>query len=247
MGHNSNTGPWGCISNGASVGIDGARGGWVCASLEGDDVRLHFAPSLGADMWGAQDTILIDMPIGFPGRGTRRCDLDAAAFLGSRRSTIFHVPCRAAVEAPSYAEACERNSLSQGKRVSIQLWNIVPKMRELDVLLAQSPGLHARLAEGHPEVAFAILSPEDAPLPSKRLPAGREARLNILTRYLGSRMQAALEEFERSFRSARAVGDAIDAAALACLVRTHRGSISFFGDGAVDESGAPMRIATVRA
>lgn len=244
MGHNHKTKGWGHISNGRAIGIDGARGGWVCAALENEQLKLEFVSSLSEISLESGDRALIDMPIGFPSSGPRMCDGDAARSLGSRRSTVFPVPCRAAVEAQSFREACERNAELQGKKLSLQLWNIVPKMIELDVFLRSLPAAHERIAEGHPEIAFATLSPSDVPLAPKRKPEGRETRIAILSRAAGQDIWKAVGDFYGAHRPQVAIDDVIDAVALAYFLTTYGGEIAFFGDGACDAYRAPMRIAT---
>lgn len=244
MGHNRNTKGWGHISNGRALGIDGARGGWVCATFKDGDLTLAFVSGLSEIALAPEDRVLIDMPIGFPPSGPRVCDSEAATFLGSRRSTIFPVPCRAAVEARSYEEACERNAQLQGKKFSLQLWNIVSKMRELDLFLRGLPNAHERIAEGHPEIAFACLSPSDVPLAPKRSPEGRAIRLEILSRAAGHSACKVMTNFCEAHKPRVAMDDALDAAALAIFLETSDEGIVFFGDGAHDEHGTPMRIGT---
>ena len=57
------------------AGVDGCRTGWVVASLDGCRVveRLD-------DSAGDFDVIGVDMPIGLPVTGPRRCDVDARKF-----------------------------------------------------------------------------------------------------------------------------------------------------------------------
>lgn len=247
MGHNRNTKGWGHISNGRALGIDGARGGWVCAAFRDKELTLAFVPSISDLAIASRDRVLVDMPIGFPQTGPRVCDREAATFLGPRRSTIFPVPCRAAVEARSYEEACERNAQLQGKKLSLQLWNIVPKMRELDLFLRGLPSAHDRVAEGHPEIAFACLSPADVPLAPKRSPEGHEVRLRILSRVVGEGSGEAVRSFYGEHKPHIAIDDVIDAVALACFLETYAGQVIFFGDGARDGYGAPLRIARAPA
>ena len=78
MGHNHKTKGWGHISNGRAIGIDGARGGWVCAALENEQLKLEFVSSLSEISLESGDRALIDMPIGFPSSGPRMCDGEAA-------------------------------------------------------------------------------------------------------------------------------------------------------------------------
>ncbi len=120
----------------------------------------------------------IDIPIGLPADGPRRCDLEARRLLGPRRSSIFPAPVRAALGAGTYAEACAVSREISGKGLSRQLYNILGKIREVDAL--QSPSLQERLFEACPELSFAVMS-GGVPMPHyKRTAEGRAERVAAL-------------------------------------------------------------------
>ena len=100
--------------------------------------------------------ILIDIPIGLKadGRAERRCDPEARKLLGPRRSSVFPAPCREAIYASSYQEACDINQRLTGKRLSVENWNIIPKIREMDCLLSDDASAKGRIREIHPELCF---------------------------------------------------------------------------------------------
>lgn len=81
--------------------------------------------------------VLIDIPIGLKagGTGERLSDLGARKILKARKSSIFPVPCREAVYAETYGQACEINEKLTGKKISKQAWNILPRIRDVDVFL----------------------------------------------------------------------------------------------------------------
>ena len=119
----------------------------------------------------------IDIPIGLPARDPRPVDLEARRRLGSRSSSVFPAPVRPVLAAETYAEACAISREVCGKAVSKQLFNILPKIREVDAL--QSPRLQNQLFEMHPEVSFAQLA--GAPMRfHKSTPEGRHERLQAL-------------------------------------------------------------------
>jgi predicted RNase H-like nuclease len=186
--------------------------------------------------------VLIDMPIGLPSSGMRRCDLLARERLGTRRSTLFPIPARPAIYAHSYGECCETNTLYQGCRVSKQAWNLTPKIRELDLFLRAEPTRHAQIAEGHPELAFKALSSASWPLPSKRSPTGQELRQALLSEALGISAAETAREFVSNHRGQADITDAYDALSLCALLVINRGNVLFVGDGSLDEYGAPLRI-----
>jgi predicted RNase H-like nuclease len=76
--------------------------------------------------------------------------------LGERQSSVFSVPSRAAVYARDYREACgiALTTSEPPRKVSKQLFNIAPKIREVDECLRAAPAVVARVFEVHPEVAF---------------------------------------------------------------------------------------------
>jgi predicted RNase H-like nuclease len=115
----------------------------------------------------------IDVPIGLPDRvsgGGRSADRAARALLGAGRSSVFPVPPRPAVYAASYdaAKALSRAGSAPPFAPSIQCWNILRYVREVDDLLRGRPDLAARLHEVHPEVAFFRLNGD------RRLSAGKK-------------------------------------------------------------------------
>lgn len=164
------------------LGIDGCGGGWavaqnralgpICLDVHGSLAEISVAYT------GARHCF-IDMPMGLPRRGPRACDALARRLLGSRASTVFPVPCREAVYAGDYVRACAVNERCQGRRLSRQLWNLVPKIIELD-RLAVARGDGPALYESHPELCFAALNGGTPLLSKKRDRSGRRERLALL-------------------------------------------------------------------
>lgn len=223
-------------------GIDGARGGWVVATIRNGEVRLQFHHTLSDLALPREDRTLIDMPIGLPSHGRRMCDQMAREILGTRRSTLFAIPCRQAIYAESYRECCEINSLHQGCRVSKQAWNITPKIRELDLFLRAEAARHNHVAEGHPELAFRAIAPASWPLPPKRTAEGRFFRESVLSEALGPPAAEAAREFISRHRGDADITDAYDALSLCALLAATQGNVQFVGDESLDEYGAPQRI-----
>jgi predicted RNase H-like nuclease len=145
------------------AGADGCVAGWIAAFVrpEGGEVRMRILPRFG-DLVAAPEqpaVIAVDMPIGLPertGTGGRAAENVVRPLLGARQSSVFSVPSRAAVYAADYRAAC-RIALATSdppRKVSKQLFNIAPKMREVDECLRTDAGLAARVFEVHPELAF---------------------------------------------------------------------------------------------
>jgi predicted RNase H-like nuclease len=60
--------------------------------------------------------ITIDIPIGLPDTGSRAADHAARVAVGPRWQSVFLTPIRAALEAPTYAEA------NEGVRDALVMW-----------------------------------------------------------------------------------------------------------------------------
>jgi len=117
---------------------------------------------------------------GSPERLERRCDKEARRLLGPRRSSVFRVPCRAAVYAESYDEALAQNEALTGTRIFKATWNIAGKMREVDELLASNGRARETLREIHPELCFWGLSGCQPRQYAKSRKKGYQERLELL-------------------------------------------------------------------
>lgn len=156
----------------AVLGVDGCPGGWVAALVGTAGVTWHDG-GLAELLALPAEVVAVDIPLGLPdGAARRACDLLAAHRLGGQRSSVFPAPPRAVLDAVDHADASLRSRAAGSVGVSLQTWNIVPKIREADRLC------DPRLIEVHPEVSFRELTGEV--LPRKRLVAGRAARLAAL-------------------------------------------------------------------
>jgi len=103
--------------------------------------------------------VAVDMPIGLPertGPGGRAAENAVRPLLGARQSSVFSVPSRAAIYAGDYREACRvaEDTSDPPRKVSKQLFNIAPKIREVDECLRARPDAASRVFEVHPELAF---------------------------------------------------------------------------------------------
>ncbi|SKA36851.1 Predicted nuclease (RNAse H fold) [Enhydrobacter aerosaccus] len=164
------------------AGADGCPTGWVvCRRDERGVLDIQVVKAL-ADICEGLSILAVDMPFGLldvPRRGGRDCEQAARKLLAGRASSVFPSPCRPALECGSYAEA---NAISKklGIGLTQQMFNILPKVREIDELLRQRPGLRTILHEAHPELAFARMN-GGKPLPSKkRKPEGYADRRRLL-------------------------------------------------------------------
>lgn len=156
------------------AGIDGCRGAWIVARWDGagrlDLIRVARVEAL-FDAPDAPAIACVDMPIGLPETGEiggRSAERAVRPLLGARQSSVFAVPARAAVmagmgpgdERERFAAACAAALAhsSPPRKVSIQCFNLFPKIAELDELLLRRVELRDRLIECHPEVSFRIMN-----------------------------------------------------------------------------------------
>jgi predicted RNase H-like nuclease len=219
----------------AVLGVDGWRGRWVGALLDGRRVTLLLLPDAAAVLAVPDaDVIGIDMPIGLAEDGPRACDVAARRQLGRSGSSVFPAPVRAVLACDDYTGACAVSREAAKKAISVQTWNLVPAIRDLDEALGQPPD--PRVAEVHPELAFRALDRRVAdPKASAR---GLAQRVRALEPVMG-----VLDAMASAPSGVPAV-DCLDACAAAwSAARVRAGTAECVGDGAVDARGRPMRIA----
>lgn len=233
----------GSTSSGLVAGVDGCRRGWavvISGPEPGSPVEVvllpRIAPLVARLTRGELDAVAVDMPIGLPERERRRCDVEARALLGRRASTVFPAPVRATLGSVDHAEACRRSRAVSGQGLSIQAFNLLPKIAELD--RSVPPTLSDRFVEAHPELAFQRLH-DGVGLSPKRTDEGRRQRLSLIAAVVGAEL-----DLPTAARSARVpLGDALDAAALVATARRiASGSATLLG-GQRDGTGRPMQVA----
>ncbi|AMN38920.1 DUF429 domain-containing protein [Rhodoplanes sp. Z2-YC6860] len=141
------------------AGADGCPKGWlvVFRSTTGDAPRAQLFKTFAEVVDTKPGKLAVDIPIGLPElsvRGGRKADREARKILGrERQSSVFPAPCRAALVASSFEEACsiELEHSHPPKKVSQQVFNILNKIREVDLFARKHPDL---IFECHPEVSF---------------------------------------------------------------------------------------------
>ncbi|MEB3236617.1 MAG: DUF429 domain-containing protein [Candidatus Sericytochromatia bacterium] len=204
--------PW------AVGGVDGCKSGWVLAGMGPDG-------SLGLELHSAIDTVLervsgvvaIDMPIGLPEAGPRACDLAARGLLGARRHSVFPAPLRSMLEARSHAEACALGRRTDGRGLSLQSWNLIPKIREVDEYASRVPA--GRLIEVHPELSFRGMQGGHPLFASKKTEEGRQQRAKLLR-------QAFADWLPQRAPAGSGVDDVLDAFAALWTALRHRDGLA---------------------
>jgi predicted RNase H-like nuclease len=140
----------------AIVGIDACKSGWIAITLRGATVsaiHLRRIDELDTAIPDAE-VVAIDIPIGPPTTGRRLADIEAKTSLGKRASTLFVVPVRAALEAPTHSEATRLSRELSGFGISQQAYALAPKILEVERWLSSAP---CPVWEVHPELSFAEL------------------------------------------------------------------------------------------
>ncbi len=236
-------------SPGTYIGIDGCRAGWFCVVLgKGDGWSCHLAPdacAVGA-LAARADSALIDIPVGLPDSGPdgRLCDREARKLLGrGRAASVFSAPVRGTLAADSYPAALELSRHATGRGLSVQTWNIVPKIREIDTLLCGNRALQGVLRECHPELCFWSLNDMRAMRDNKKGAQGQRQRQRVLERYF-PQCHALLEQAcARFLRREVARDDIIDA--MVCAVTSRYGYGRYRtvpSSPAKDGQGLPMEM-----
>lgn len=161
------------------VGLDGYRKGWVAVRVKGETRELCFYSSIAELLTTKFDFAAIDMPIGLPARGARACDLEARQRLRPHASRVFTGARRGLWEFASRAAAHTAMKTSGDSGVNCQLWNLCPKICELDAVM--TPFLQDKIREAHPELVFLRLN-GGRPLSRKKDAEGRAIRRRLLLR-----------------------------------------------------------------
>lgn len=231
-----------------AVGADGCRGGWLAARVESGRVRrLHVFPHFDGlwSAWGDADLVLVDIPIGLRDEGAERaCDLLARQALGHPRgASVYPTPVRTALDEPTFEAAAAANEAATGRRLSLQTWSLVPKIREVDALLRSVPEARARVRESHPEVCLWAYAGRPMTLP-KTTQDGYEERLEVVHGVLPAAPEIARRALEAFPRRAVRRDDILDVLLLATAAAGGAGRLRTFPDPPeTDAHGLPMAIA----
>jgi predicted RNase H-like nuclease len=142
------------------VGVDGCPDGWLAVAYtdSGFESAAFFADV--AELWAAHrdaERILIDVPIGLreASNQPRACDTAARKSLSPvRHHSVFPTPIRDATRERSYAAAKAVQEERTDGSLNRQTWGIVPKIREVDRFLRDTPAAQGIVRESHPEVCF---------------------------------------------------------------------------------------------
>jgi predicted RNase H-like nuclease len=222
----------------AVLGVDGWRGAWVGARLDGRSVTLLALPDVAAVLALPDvDVVAIDMPIGLSDDGVRHCDVAARARLQGLGAggSVFPTPVRAVLATDDYAEAraLSRAVTDPPRAPSAQAFQLVRAIRTLDDALGDPPD--DRVVEVHPELSFRALDP--GVRDRKGSARGTVQRLRALREVMD------VEDALAAAPPGVPIVDALDACAAAWSAqRLDDGVAESVGDDARDARGRPMRI-----
>ena len=221
----------------AVLGVDGWRGQWVGALLDGRSVELRVLPRAAAVLAVPDvEVVGIDMPIGLSDDGVRTCDVLARELLRGTGAagSVFPAPVRAVLAARDYAHARELSrAAAHGRAPSAQTFMLAAAIRDLDDALGDPPT--DRVVEVHPELAFrcGLGGVTDR----KGTARGSVQRLQTLRQVMD------VEEALAGAPAGVPLVDALDACAAAWSARRlGDGTAECVGDGTTDSHGRPMRI-----
>jgi predicted RNase H-like nuclease len=214
------------------AGVDGAGDRWVIATLREDAVSwavVQHAAAVLETVAGCA-AVGVDVPIGLPEQGPRRCDVEARRRLGRAAASIFLAPVWGVLDAASHREACAALRQRGEAGMTIYTWGIVPKIREWDAL-----ALPPHVVEVHPELSFRAMAPGVAFTRKKSAP-GAWQRITALSSMvdIGAALASAPERV--------GLDDALDALAAAWSARRWAAGCAETLGGELDRRDRPMRI-----
>ena len=237
----------------ACIGVDGCRAGWFSVAIYNDGRYALDCHGAIDDLWRKgrrARVILIDIPIGLLSEnGTgRTVEALARALLKPRRhASVFSPPCREALAAATYEEACRINQMVCGRKISIQTWHIMPKIKAVDDFLKAIPEAQGILRETHPEICFRALAGGVPMTHSKKSAEGRKERLRLLQQaypHARTLYAAARDRFPRQDVARDDIIDALVNAVTATHLATAGATLPDYPP--LDRRGLPMEMVYAR-
>jgi predicted RNase H-like nuclease len=231
------------------AGVDGAPGGWAVVVMERKRSSIQKVANLSELLETNPniELIAVDVPIGLLDAyllGGRDCDRAARIFLkGLRARSVFPAPVRSVLSAKTFEKACDYSQASAplGKKITMQAYRILNKIKEIDDLLRDRPELREIVREVHPEVSFRELAGRPM-CHHKGTRSGQEERREALARFFP---ELKLMEIEKAGRQQRLIIEDILDACVACWsarrLATDQGR-SLPDVVPLDRTGLPMAI-----
>jgi predicted RNase H-like nuclease len=229
-----------------TIGVDACKKGWFAVSINSDNAwEIGIFDSIG-DLWNASQNnalILIDIPIGLPDNGKRRCDVETRKILKKRASSVFPVPCRQAIHADTYQKACRINKKILDVKLSVQTWNISGKIREVDDFLRKNEKARRCVRESHPEICFWALAGQRPMAHYKKSERGFAERQKLLNRINPTTEKIFNSAMKRFLRKDLARDDILDAIVLGISAASRKKSlVTIPNNPPRDAVGLPLQI-----
>lgn len=228
-------------------GVDGCKSGWVYAAIDTDTVIISTVPALNDLVARAPKNshVFVDIPIGLRDviGDAQHCDQQARRLLSPHRaSSVFNAPLRAILDIDEYQEANATSKRLSGKGLSKQTFNITPKIREVDQLMARSEKARTMIREAHPEVCFYGLAGAVPMQHSKKTKEGFTERLDLLAKHQAGVEDAVASALDYYPRKLVAADDILDALVCAVTARMncHWKTVPALPE--IDSTGLPMEM-----
>lgn len=204
---------------------------------------LHWTFQSVLDVFPEAVCVAVDIPIGLPDTGDRRCDMEARELIRPRHNSVFPTPVRRAIYAPDYTTALAVNREVTGRGVSPPANELRPKIAEVDTLLREIGDRASTVYEVHPELCFRMW----AGLPmahAKKTTEGAAERIALIEEDWTGALESCRASLPRPGRNTYAADDLHDA--FAALWTAHRisrgGAIQIPEVLERDGFGLPMRM-----
>jgi predicted RNase H-like nuclease len=148
---------------------------------------------------------------------------------------------RAALTAITYADACEASRRACGKSISKQGFALIPRIRDVDSVLAGNPELTDWVFEVHPEVSFCYWNGREPMEHPKRSGLGFIERFRLASRDYPGVFEMVRTQISRSSAADDDILDALAALWTARRIRdTKAEQLPRIPE--IDEVGVPMRM-----
>jgi len=206
------------------AGVDGCNGGWLAVVKRGRELSAFIAPEVETLLRRISGALIgIDIPIGLPDHGSRTCDLQVRKLLGRPRgSSVFPAPVRACLRDWDYSRLCSLHRTIDGRGLTKQAFNLLPKIRQVDDFLIRAPEFAECIREVHPEVSFALWNGGQPMRFNKAQSEGRRERERLIDREWPGERERLAQELRGGRFAADDLNDAWAALWSACRIAVGR-------------------------
>jgi len=226
------------------IGLDACRMGWCGVGQINGRLIWGCFKSLEdlIKTYPKINLILIDIPMGLSSKHfSRTVDAKARTYLNKRKSSIFSPPCREALFTENYQEALEVNQKITGKGISIQAYNISPKIKAIDEWLNEKPK-DLVVHEAHPELCFKSLNNDKDLKYSKHDKNGLLERQNLLFG-IDHKLKSIYDELLKTYKRKHVKPDDIFDAMSLYLIAKKQHTLQYISDeNNRDETGILIHI-----